>query len=141
MHAVLRESLGTRRLLLMLLGLFAGLALLLSAAGVYGVMAYGVAQRTREIGIRIALGASARQTAAMVLRDVALVAALGLLVGIATAIGASRLLTSVLYGVGALDAVTFLSVPVVIGAVSLAAGAVPAWRATRVDPLISMRAE
>jgi ABC-type antimicrobial peptide transport system permease subunit len=77
----------------------------------------------------------------MVLRDVALVAALGLLVGIATAIGASRLLTSVLYGVGALDAVTFLSVPVVIGAVSLAAGAVPAWRATRVDPLISMRAE
>jgi putative ABC transport system permease protein len=141
MRAVLRDSLGTRRLLLMLLGLFAGLALLLSAAGVYGVMAYGVAQRTREIGIRIALGASAGETAAIVLRDVAAVAALGLLVGIAAAVGASRLITSVLYGVGALDVVTFVSVPMVIGVVAFMAGAIPAWRATRIDPLIAMRSE
>jgi ABC-type antimicrobial peptide transport system permease subunit len=125
----------------MLLGLFAGLALLLSATGVYGVMAYGVAQRTREIGCRLALGASAGETAAIVLRDVAAVAALGLLVGIAAAVGASRLITSVLYGVGALDVVTFVSVPMVIGVVAFMAGAIPAWRATRIDPLIAMRSE
>jgi len=141
MHSVLRDSLGTRRLLLMLLGVFAALALVLSAAGVYGVMSYGVTQRTREIGIRIALGATARETAGIVLRDVGAVAAMGLAVGIAAALAASRLMSTVLYGIGALDVATFASVPVVIGLVALVAGAVPAWRATRVDPVIAMRSE
>src|SRR6185312_6724375 len=99
------------------------------------------AQRTREIGIRIALGASAGETASLVLRDVGAVAGLGLVVGVASAIGASRLLANVLYGVSTLDVATFAAVPVLIGAVALIAGAVPAWRATRVDPLIAMRSE
>ena len=141
MHSVLRDSLGTRRLLLVLLGLFAVLALVLSAAGVYGVMSYGVTQRTREIGIRIALGATAGETAGIVLRDVGVVAGMGLAVGITAALAVSRLLSTVLYGVGALDAATFASVPAVIGVVALIAGAVPAWRAARVDPLIAMRSE
>ncbi len=141
MHSVLRSSLGNRRLLLMLLGLFAGLAIVLSAAGVYGVMSYGVTQRTREIGIRIALGARTSETAGLVLRDVAGVAGIGVLFGVAAAIATSRLMTSVLYGIGVFDPMTFLSVPVLIGLVALIAGAVPAWRAARVDPLIAMRAE
>jgi putative ABC transport system permease protein len=141
MNAVVRESLGGRRLLLTLLGLFAGLALVLSAAGVYGVMSYGVTQRRREIGIRIALGAKFGDVTSMVLRDVFGVAALGIGVGVAATLGFARVMTSVLYGVSAYDVVTYLAVPVIIGAVALVAGAVPAMRAARIDPLIAMRTE
>ena len=139
MTGVVRESLGSRRLLLMLLGLFAALALVLSAAGVYGVMSYGVTQRQREIGIRIALGAKFGDVTGMVLRDVATVAAIGVGTGVAGALAFSRVMTSVLYGIGVYDAVTFITVPVVIAVVALAAGAVPAIRAARVDPLVAMR--
>jgi predicted permease len=139
MSGVVRDSLGSRRLLLMLLGLFAGLALVLSAAGVYGVMSYGVTQRQREIGIRIALGAKFGDVTGMVLRDVATVAAIGIGAGVAAAFAFARVMTSVLYGVGAYDAVTFVAVPVVIAVVALVAGAVPAIRAARVDPLVAMR--
>ena len=139
MAGVVRESLGSRRLLLMLLGLFAGLALVLSAAGVYGVMSYGVTQRQREIGIRIALGAKFGDVTGMVLRDVATVAAIGIGAGVFAALAFARVMTSVLYGVGTYDAVTFVAVPVVIAAVALVAGAVPAIRAARVDPLVAMR--
>jgi predicted permease len=139
MSGVVRESLGSRRLLLMLLGLFAGLALVLSAAGVYGVMSYGVTQRQREIGIRIALGAKFGDVTGMVLRDVAVVAAIGIAAGVAAALAFSRVMTSVLYGVGVYDGVTFVAVPVLIAAVALLAGAVPAVRAARVDPLVAMR--
>jgi putative ABC transport system permease protein len=125
--------------LLMLLGLFAGLALVLSAAGVYGVMSYGVTQRQREIGIRIALGAKFGDVTGMVLRDVATVAAIGIGAGVASALAFSRVMTSVLYGVGVYDPVTFVAVPVVIAAVAFIAGAVPAIRAARVDPLVAMR--
>ncbi len=139
MAGVVRESLGSRRLLLMLLGLFAGLALVLSAAGVYGVMSYGVTQRQREIGIRIALGAKFGDVTGMVLRDVVTVAAIGIGGGVAAALAFAQVMTSVLYGVGAYDAVTFVAVPVMIAAVALVAGAVPAIRAARVDPLVAMR--
>ena len=139
MGSIVRESLGSRRLLLMLLGLFAGLALVLSAAGVYGVMSYGVTQRQREIGIRIALGAKFGNVTGMILRDVASVAAAGIGVGLAAALAFSRVMTSVLYGVGAYDLLTFVAVPVVIAMIALVAGAVPAVRAARVDPLIAMR--
>ena len=141
MNAVVRDSLGDRRLLLTLLGLFAGLALVLSAAGVYGVMSYGVTQRRREIGIRIALGAKFGDVTSMVLRDVFGVAALGIGVGVAATLAFARVMTSVLYGVSAYDVVTYLAVPVIIGAVALVAGAVPAMRAARIDPLIAMRTE
>jgi len=139
MAGVVRESLGSRRLLLMLLGLFAGLALVLSAAGVYGVMSYGVTQRQREIGIRIALGAKFGDVTGMVLRDVVTVAAIGIAAGVAAALAFARVMTSVLYGVGAYDVVTFVAVPVMIATVALVAGAVPAIRAARVDPLVAMR--
>jgi len=141
MSGIVRESLGSRRLLLTLLGLFAGLALVLSAAGVYGVMSYGVTQRRREIGIRIALGAKFGDVTGMVLRDVVTVAALGIGAGVLAALAFSRVMTSVLYGVGAYDLVTFVVVPVVILAVALVAGAVPAMRAARVDPLLAMRTD
>jgi len=139
MSGVVRESLGSRRLLLMLLGLFSGLALVLSAAGVYGVMSYGVTQRQREIGIRIALGAKFGHVTGMVLRDVAMVAAIGIVAGVVVALAFARVMTSVLYGVGAYDAATFVAVPAVIAVVALMAGAVPAVRAARVDPLVAMR--
>jgi len=141
MNTVVRESLGDRRLLLTLLGLFAGLALVLSAAGVYGVMSYGVAQRRREIGIRIALGARFGDVTGMVLRDVVSVAAIGIGVGVATTLAFARVMTSVLYGVSVYDVLTYVAVPVVIGVVAVVAGAVPAMRAARIDPLIAMKAE
>jgi predicted permease len=141
MTNVVRNSLGTRRLLLTLLGLFASLALVLSAAGVYGVMSYGVTQRRREIGIRIALGAKFGDVTSMVLRDVAVVAGIGVGLGIAVTLMSARVLTSMLYGVSAYDVLTYLAVPVVIGAVALLAGAIPAMRAARTDPLVAMRSE
>jgi len=141
MRTIVRKSLGDRRLLLTLLGLFAGLALVLSAAGVYGVMSYGVTQRRREIGIRIALGAKFRDVTGMVLREVAGVAALGVGLGVLAAVLCTRVLTSVLYGVGVYDVMTYVAVPVVIAVVALIAGAVPAMRAAQTDPLIAMRTE
>jgi putative ABC transport system permease protein len=141
MTNVVRDSLGTRRLLLTLLGLFASLALVLSAAGVFGVMSYGVTQRRREIGIRIALGAKFRDVTSLVLRDVATVAGIGVGLGIVVTLLSARVMTSVLYGVSAYDVATYLAVPVVIGAVAFLAGAIPAIRAARTDPLIAMRSE
>jgi putative ABC transport system permease protein len=141
MQSVISSSLGTRRLLLMLLGLFAGLALVLSAAGVYGVMSYGVSQRTREIGIRMALGARGGDVAGMIMRDTGRVVVAGIVVGLGAAVALTGVLQSMLYGVGTHDPVTFVAVPALIVVVALVAGAVPALRATRVDPLISMRSE
>jgi predicted permease len=141
MDDVISRSLTTRRLVLVLLLAFAGLALLLSAAGVYGVMSYGVSQRTREIGIRVALGARGVDVLGMILAGAARVLAIGIGAGLFAAALLTRALDSILYGVGALDPLTFAAVPAVIAFVGIVAGAVPAARAARVDPLESMRAE
>ena len=141
MDDVISDSLTTRRLVLVLLAAFALLALVLSAAGVYGVMSYGVSQRTREIGIRLALGARGGDVLAMILGGVARVLAIGILVGLVAAAIVTRTLDSLLYGVAALDPLTFVAVPAIIASVGLVAGAVPAVRAARVDPLESMRAD
>jgi putative ABC transport system permease protein len=141
MDDVIAHSLTTRRLVLVLLVAFATLALLLSAAGVYGVMAYGVSQRTREIGIRMALGARAGDVLVMVLAGAARVMAVGVGVGLVAAALVARALDSMLYGIGGLDPVTFIAVPVVIGLAGMLAGAVPALRAARVDPASSMRVD
>jgi putative ABC transport system permease protein len=141
MDDVIAASLRVRRLVLMLLGGFAALAVLLSAAGVYGVTSYGVAQRTREIGIRMALGARGADVASMVLRDVSRVAGTGILIGILAAAVLSRLMQSLVFGVGVHDPMTFAAVPIVIGVVAIIAGVVPALRAAHVDPLAAMRAE
>ena len=141
MDDVISDSLTTRRLVLVLLVAFALLALGLSAAGVYGVMSYGVSQRTREIGIRLALGARGGDVLTMVLGGVARVLAIGIALGLVASALLTRGLESMLYGVAALDPVTFASVPAIIALVGLVAGAVPAVRAARVDPLESMRAD
>lgn len=141
MDDLIAQSLATRRLVLVLLAAFATLALVLSAAGVYGVISYGVSQRTREIGIRIALGARGAEIVGMILSGAGRVLAIGIVLGILTAALLTRTLDSVLYGVGALDLFTFVIVTAIIAVVGLVAGAVPAMRAARIDPLESMRAE
>jgi predicted permease len=141
MEAVMTESLKVRRLVLVLLGGFAALALGLSAAGVYGVMSYGVSQRTREIGIRMALGARRHEVTSMILGDVVRVLALGVVIGIGGAGLVTRVLQSVLFGVGARDPITFVVAPAVIAGVAMLAGAIPALRASRVDPLVAMRSD
>jgi predicted permease len=124
-----------------LLAIFAATALLLSSAGIYGVLSYTVAQRTRDIGIRMTLGA----TRAQVMRDVlgygVRLTSLGLLIGLAGAMAGTRVLSSLLYGVGSTDAITFFAVSVLLAAVALLACYVPARRATLVDPMIALRYE
>jgi putative ABC transport system permease protein len=135
------ESVAPRRLNLFLLGLFATLALLLSAVGLYGVVAFAVRQRTQEFGIRIALGASSGNVLLLVLRHGLGLAALGVVIGIPAAIAGSRLLTSLLFGVRATDPAVFASVALLVTAVALAACWIPAWRATQVAPTEALRAE
>jgi predicted permease len=141
MDDVISASLASRRLLLTLLGAFAALALALSVAGVYGVMTYSVSQRTREIGIRMALGARAGDVTAMVLLDAARTTAAGVAAGLLVAALLVGALRAMLYGVGAHDPLTFVAAPVIIAVVGLLAGAIPALRAARIDPLGAMRAE
>lgn len=124
-----------------LLALFAGSALLLSSLGIYGVLSYMVAQRTRDIGIRIALGASNTRIVSDVLRFGLSLAGMGLVVGVLGAFGATRLLASMLYGVRPTDVITFLAVSLILLAVALLASYLPARRATRVDPIVALRYE
>jgi len=124
-----------------LLGLFAAAALLLSAVGISGVIAYSVSQRTQEIGIRMALGARPRDVRRMLLGEGAKLAGLGVAIGLAGAFLLTRLMASLLYGVGPRDPLTFLLVPGVLAAVALAATDLPARRASRVDPSRALRGE
>ena len=135
------ESMATNRLQSMLLTVFAGIAVLLAAIGIYGVISYSVEQRTHEIGIRAALGASKGDLLRLILRSGMLMAAIGLVLGLAGAFGLTRLLANLLFGVGARDPVTIGAVGVILGAVALLACYIPARRATRVDPMIALRYE
>ena len=125
----------------MLLGLFAALAILLAVVGVQGVLSHGVAQRTREIGIRIALGARPTHVAGGVVREGVMLTLVGLAIRWSAAIAASRMLSSVLFGIDPIDPVTFDVVPVVVLCVAAAASYLPARRAARVDPLTVLRSE
>jgi putative ABC transport system permease protein len=120
---------------------FAGIGLFLSAIGIYGVMAYSVSQRTREIGVRMALGATARAVMGMTLRDALSLASIGIAIGLFIAFGLGRLMAANLFGVVQLDPITFVVVAALLGLVALAAGSVPARRAMRVDPMTALRAE
>jgi ABC-type antimicrobial peptide transport system permease subunit len=141
----MEEALGTwaaeRRLTMMLVGGFALLALSLGAVGVYGVMAHLVVQRTREIGIRIALGALPREILGLVLSQGAWLAGLGIAAGLAGALAATRLLASLLFGVGPTDPATFVATAAALAAVAALASLLPALRALRVDPMVTLRSE
>lgn len=135
------ESLGWNRLRGALLGAFAALALLLAAIGIYGVISYSVTQRTHEIGVRAALGASRWNQLALVLKGGMLLTAIGLVIGVLGSLGLTRLLSSLLFGVSARDPWTLAVVGAILYAVATAASIVPALRATRVDPMIALRHE
>ena len=137
------QSMGLtdRRLPMQLMAAFAVLALVLAAVGVYGVMAYSVAARTSEIGVRVALGAQPGNVFGMIVRQGLGSAFAGLTIGLLGAAALGRVLTKLLYGVAPTDAPTFIGVAVVLLAVTLAACVVPAWRAVRVDPLEALRSE
>jgi predicted permease len=137
----LDRSIGSQRTAATLVAAYGALALLVAAVGLYGAMAYTVARRTREIGIRMALGARRESVLSHVLREAARLAAIGGALGLAIAVPATRLLRSQLFGVSPSDPLTLVGVCVVLGAVSLAAAYVPARRATRVDPVVALRAE
>jgi putative ABC transport system permease protein len=122
-------------------GSFALLALTLAGLGIYGVMAYSVSQRTREIGIRMALGATSSSVLGLVVKQGMRLALIGLGVGLAGSLAVTRLMSSVLYGVSATDAVTFALVSALLAVVVLAACYIPARRAARVDPMIALRYE
>jgi putative ABC transport system permease protein len=140
-HALVRESLGQHRLTLVLLGAFAGGALLLSAMGIYGVVAGGVIRRTPEIGVRLALGATGSRVLGLVAVEGVRVIAIGLLLGLAGALAASRLLESLLFGVRAYDPLTYAGVAAFLFVVAGTACLVPALRAVRIQPTRALRGE
>jgi len=141
MEQVLSNAVSDRRLSLLLLGIFAAVALLLASVGIYGVMSYSVEQRTREIGIRMALGAERSSVLRLIVGQGARLAAGGIVVGIAGAFALSRVMAGLLYGVSATDPLTYLALAAILAAVALAACAVPARRAVLVDPVVALRAE
>jgi ABC-type antimicrobial peptide transport system permease subunit len=139
--ATIDRQLFNQRLLARLLGVFAGLGLGLACIGLYGLLSYEVTSRTREIGVRTALGAQRKNVLALFLRRGLAVVLLGSAAGIVTAALTTRLLASVLYGVKPLDPVTFVSAAVLLAGVGLAACLLPTWRAMRVDPAVALRYE
>ena len=141
MEQVAREPMAQQRMMMALLGAFAGLALVLSALGIYSVLSYTVAQRTREIGVRVALGAQRGNVLRLVVGGGVRLAVLGIAMGMAAALALTRLMTDLLYGVRATDPLIFSAVSIVLGTASLLACYIPARRATMVDPMVALRYE
>ncbi|HEY9419894.1 MAG TPA: ABC transporter permease [Thermoanaerobaculia bacterium] len=139
LEQIVTRSLGSHRFNMMLMGVLALLALLLAAVGIYGVLSYLVSQRTREIGVRMALGASARQVLRMVVGQGLTPVLIGVALGLGGAFGLTRLLSGLLVGVSATDLTSFVLAPVVLTAVALLASTIPARRASRMDPLLALR--
>jgi putative ABC transport system permease protein len=141
MQEVVNVSVSTRRITLILLGLFSGLALVLAAIGIYGVVSYSVAQRAREIGIRMALGAQRRDVLRLVLAQGGKISLAGITIGTAASAGLTWLMAKLLYSVSAVDPATFTAVAVVLPVITMVASYIPARRALRVDPLVALRNE
>jgi putative ABC transport system permease protein len=141
MDDLIEQSMGQRRLSMILLGAFSGIAILLAALGIYGVMSYSVTQRTRELGIRMALGAVRMRVLALVVGQGMALAGAGLVLGLAGAFALTRLLRTQLYSVRATDPATFAIVAALLTTIALLAVMVPALRATRVDPVVALRDE
>jgi predicted permease len=141
MRSVVSDSMGQPRFRALLIGIFAGIALLLAAAGIYGVLSYTVMQRTHEIGIRVALGAERGHVLRLIVGHGMRLAAIGVGIGLLGGLAVSRFLKAVLFGVETTDLATFAAVPGILLLVALAACAIPGWRATRVDPVVALREE
>jgi ABC-type antimicrobial peptide transport system permease subunit len=135
------NAVGPRRLMTRLIGFFSGLALLLAAIGLYGVIAFGVAQRRQEIGIRMAIGAQRGDILRMILGGGLQLVAIGVALGLAGSLALTRVLQSQLYGVSAYDPLTFTGIATLLAAVATAACLLPAVRATKVDPMVALRTE
>jgi len=141
MDELISGSLAARRFSMILLSVFAGLALLLASVGIYGVISYVVSERTREMGIRMALGAQRSDILWLILRQGGALAGAGVVLGLISSMGLARFMTGVLYGVRVTDPVTFLAVAMLLGLVALAACCIPALRAAKVDPMVALRYE
>jgi putative ABC transport system permease protein len=141
MTQVMADSLATRRVYMRLLTLFAALALVLAAVGIYGVLSYAVARRTGEVGLRMALGATRRDVLGLVVGEGLRLTGAGIAIGLLAALGLTRILSALLFEVSPTDPLTFAAVAVVLGAVAILASYLPAQRATRVDPLVALRYE
>ena len=141
MSSVVSRSIGARRFYMQLLGMFAALAFILAAVGIYGVVSYSVAQRTREIGIRVALGAQSRDVLGLVVKEALRLTVLGVILGLAGAFAATRILRSLLFEVTPTDPATFICLSLLLTLVALLASFIPARRATKVDPLLALRWE
>jgi ABC-type antimicrobial peptide transport system permease subunit len=135
------QSVSPRRFVVLLLGGFALFALLLASLGIYAVISYSVSQRTQEIGIRMALGATAGSLQAKVIAETLTLAAIGMTLGAGASWALSRTLTGFLFGVTATDPLTFVAMFAVLGVVAAAAGYIPARRASRIDPMVALRAQ
>jgi ABC-type antimicrobial peptide transport system permease subunit len=141
MDGLLSDSVSPRRFSAVLIGIFAALALLLAAIGIYGVMSYTVSQRTQEIGLRLALGAQVTNVRGMILGQTLKLTLIGVGLGLAGAFVLARFLASLLFSIGTYDPVTYLGVAFLLIGVALAASYIPARRAMRVDPIVALRFE
>jgi putative ABC transport system permease protein len=141
MEQLLASSIAPRRFNMLLIGIFAGIALVLAAIGIYGVISYTVSQRTHEIGIRVALGAQGSDVLKLVVGQGMMLAIAGVGLGLVASLGLTRLMSTLLFGVSATDAPTFAVISALLTAVAFAACALPARRATKVDPMIALRYE
>jgi predicted permease len=138
---VVARSIASQRFSLVLLGAFAGLALLLASIGIYGVLSYLVGQRTREIGVRMALGARRLDVLRMILQDGARMTLIGVVIGVAAALGLTQLMASMLFGIKPTDPITFIAVAALLGGIALFSCYLPARRAMKVDPMVALRYE
>jgi putative ABC transport system permease protein len=139
MEEVIAQGVSRQNFNMLLLSIFAGIALVLAAIGVYGLMSYAIEQQTQELGIRMALGAGQEQVLKLIIRQGMTPAGIGVVAGIAVALGLTRVLATLLYGVKATDPTTFLVVAAVLTGVALLATYIPARRAMRVDPAVALR--
>ena len=135
------QSIASRRFYLILVVVFAVSAIVLAAVGLYGVVAYAVEQRTREIGIRMSLGAAGYDVLKLLLEWALSMVALGVITGVVGSVAITRVLSGFLFGIKPTDPITFLAVPLLLGTVALLASYIPARRATKIDPMIALRYE